>query len=297
MSAMDRRTILVADDDADLRVGLQIRLRANGYDVDGVGDGGDAIDAIRSRSPDVLVLDLGLPTLDGFDVMSQLRNIAPMLSVVVVTARADEDCERRCLAAGARAFFRKPADNRALLDAIARCVAEGGQGEAKGGAPGPSVRGEPTPGGDSAECSVSQSMVRRHSPARANHALCGDATILLAEDDGVLRSLIREVLRRHGYAVLVASNATEAHSIASAHHGPIHLLVADMVMPGETGRSLARRLAAERAELRVLLTSGNLDESDPEAQGGAHDASLSFLRKPFTPEALLRRIQDLLQRG
>ncbi|HYL56326.1 MAG TPA: PAS domain S-box protein [Gemmatimonadales bacterium] len=136
------------------------------------------------------------------------------------------------------------------------------------------------------------------APARAPGApretgrLAGTETVLLAEDDDMLRPLARELLTRLGYAVLEAGNAQEALELARKHEGPIHLLVADVVMPGPSGRELARRLATTRPETRVLYVSGYTD--DAIVHHGMLEAGLNFLQKPFTPTTLARKVRDVL---
>jgi len=120
----DLPRILVVEDDADTRKGLAIRLRASGFDV-GIAE--DALAAMRSaieRRPDVILLDLGLPAGDGFVVLERMK-LHPKLStipVVVLSARDPEVNRPRALAAGAREFLQKPADNDDLLAAIRRTL-------------------------------------------------------------------------------------------------------------------------------------------------------------------------------
>lgn len=117
---MERKRILIIDDDADLRVGLNARLRANGYDTAFAADGATAISMARKAQPDLILLDIGLPAGDGFVVLDRLRSNASLACtpVIVLTARDAEATRKRALEAGAVAFFQKPADNAELLDAI-----------------------------------------------------------------------------------------------------------------------------------------------------------------------------------
>jgi DNA-binding NarL/FixJ family response regulator len=80
--------------------------------------------------------------------------------------------------------------------------------------------------------------------------------------------------------------------LATAHEGVIHLLVADVVMPGGSGRELARRLAASRLETKVLYVSGYTD--DAIVHHGMLEPGLNFLQKPFTPDALARKVREVL---
>ena len=117
----------------------------------------------------------------------------------------------------------------------------------------------------------------------------GFQTILLAEDDGAVRRLARDVLTRHGYDVLEARDGDEALALAHGHSGAIDLLVTDVVMPGLSGRDLADRLMEFRPRIRVLYTSGYTENIIMRTgfQGG-----LTLLAKPFLAADLLRKVAE-----
>jgi DNA-binding response OmpR family regulator len=117
---MDKPKILIVDDDPALRLGLNLRLRANHYETAYASDGVSAIAMAQKERPNLILLDLGLPAGDGFVVLERLRQIANLSSipVIVLTARDAQPSRERALKAGAAAFFQKPADNAKLLSAI-----------------------------------------------------------------------------------------------------------------------------------------------------------------------------------
>jgi two-component system, cell cycle sensor histidine kinase and response regulator CckA len=121
----------------------------------------------------------------------------------------------------------------------------------------------------------------------------GSQTILLAEDDGAVRRLARDVLADHGYTVLDARDGDEALAIARRYSNAIHLLIADVVMPGLSGRDLAARLTLERPDVRVLYTSGYTETVMTRA-GFEH--GLTLLAKPFLPNDLLRKVRETFER-
>ena len=120
----------------------------------------------------------------------------------------------------------------------------------------------------------------------------GNETILLVEDEEVVRGMLAEVLRARGYTVLEGKHGPDALDIASRHSDPIHLLITDMLMPEMNGSELANRLLAMRPTLPVLYISGY---SDDEARRlGKVDKPAEFLQKPFRPDALLARARQIL---
>jgi CheY-like chemotaxis protein len=120
----------------------------------------------------------------------------------------------------------------------------------------------------------------------------GSETILLTEDEDMLRNLVKIILRQHGYQVLEARNGNEAIQRAADHEGSIHLLVTDVVMPGVNGRQLAERLRSLRPEMKVLYISGYTD--DAIVRHGIHEPTMAFLSKPFTPMALVDKVRNVL---
>jgi DNA-binding response OmpR family regulator len=112
--------ILVIDDDPFFCRGLKIRLEANHYAPRFAHDAESALSAALAETPNLIILDIGLPRRDGYFVM-QILNAVPELAevpVIVLTARDGLTDERRCLEAGAKRFFEKPVSNRRLLIAI-----------------------------------------------------------------------------------------------------------------------------------------------------------------------------------
>jgi len=117
------------------------------------------------------------------------------------------------------------------------------------------------------------------------------ASILVAEDDDAVRELLVRTLRSAGHTVIVASDPEAAEVAAAGAAGPIDLLVTDVVMPRCNGHELARRIRRTRPALRVLFVSGYADGA---FDVGSLPRGSDFLAKPFTREALLARVRDVL---
>jgi len=119
-------------------------------------------------------------------------------------------------------------------------------------------------------------------------------TILLVEDEPLIRELSRDMLERQGYRVILASNAKEAEQIGG-NAGSFDLLITDAVMPNITGAELARRLRTSHPGLKVLFISGYADEP-PERDENRTDGA-AFLQKPFSADSLGRKIRQMLSRA
>jgi PAS domain S-box-containing protein len=121
----------------------------------------------------------------------------------------------------------------------------------------------------------------------------GSETILFAENDGAVRRLAHTVLTSYGYSVLDARDGDEALTIASRHTGTIHLLIADVIMPGLSGPDLAEQLTRVVPGMRVLYTSGYTE--DATRRLGVNEG-LALLAKPFLPVDLLHKVRETLER-
>jgi two-component system KDP operon response regulator KdpE len=117
---MSQKTILVVDDDPDIRLGLRVRLNANHYDVVCAGDGVAGISEAMKHMPDLMILDLGLPGGDGFSVLEQMKATEKIASIpVIVYSGQDPVTNRdRAMKAGAKTFLQKPIEHGKLLAAI-----------------------------------------------------------------------------------------------------------------------------------------------------------------------------------
>ena len=123
---MKPKKILLVEDDKDLRSGLQIRLRSQGYTIALAADAVGAVSMAQRERPDVIILDLGLPGGDGFLVMERLQGLLPLANVpvIVITARSPEGNLERARNLGAKVFLQKPLDNDVLAAAIRMALGE-----------------------------------------------------------------------------------------------------------------------------------------------------------------------------
>jgi two-component system, cell cycle sensor histidine kinase and response regulator CckA len=132
----------------------------------------------------------------------------------------------------------------------------------------------------------------RRTAARAPRAAGGRETVLLVEDEDMVRDFVSKVLTRHGYTVHALPDPSSAIDFAAAHRGPIQLIVTDVVLPKMSGRVMATEVMVDHPEARVLYTSGYTDESI--VHHGVLEPGMWFLQKPFTADALLTKLRALM---
>jgi two-component system cell cycle sensor histidine kinase/response regulator CckA len=123
----------------------------------------------------------------------------------------------------------------------------------------------------------------------------GTETVLVVEDEDILRTLCNRTLGRLGYTMIQAANPAEAITVAQKHNKPIDLLLTDVVMPGMNGREMATQLVLHHPEMKVLFMSGYTENVI--THHGVLVEGVSFIGKPFTPSALARKIREVLDKA
>jgi len=140
----------------------------------------------------------------------------------------------------------------------------------------PAVEGEPE-------------QIRR---ARREPQLSGAGTVLVVEDDELVRRSLNDILAGKGYRVLQARNAREAELVGRTHEGAIDLVLADLVLPGLSGPELVEKLRADRPGMQVLYISGYREDDDRVRR--LVDAGKAFFPKPFTAFAIAEKVHQIL---
>ena len=262
---MSNQKVLIVDDDKDVLRGLSIRLKANGYNVVFAADGISAISTARTEKPDVIILDLGLPGGDGFDVMERLAAILPVsnIPIIVLTARDISGNREQALNAGAQAFLQKPVDNEILLENIRKVLAENYK-----------------PGENNLIASKKEDVT-----------IAGQKVLIVDDDKDVVRGLsIR--LKANGYNVVFAADGISAISTAKTEKPDVIIL--DLGLPAGDGFSVMERMAALLSVASIpiiILTAREIFCNQERAlKAGAH----AFLQKPVDNDVLLATIQKVL---
>jgi signal transduction histidine kinase/CheY-like chemotaxis protein len=120
----------------------------------------------------------------------------------------------------------------------------------------------------------------------------GTETILVVEDDEMVRTLVRDTLARGGFKVLDAPDPLEARKISDAFKGPIHLLITDVVLPKVSGREFAAQINRKRPDIKIMFMSGYTDSAI--VNSGTLQKEVAFLQKPFTPGSLTGKVREVL---
>jgi CheY-like chemotaxis protein len=121
----------------------------------------------------------------------------------------------------------------------------------------------------------------------------GSETVLIVEDENIVREPVSRLLRKAGFTVLEAASGPQALEVSESYDGPIDLVVTDVMMPKMSGKELAAKLLGTRAGLKVLYMSGHADNVI--VHQGVLDEGVHLLAKPFTYQDLVRKIVEVLR--
>lgn len=263
---MPNRKILIVDDDRDLRMGLMILLRANGYDVAVAPDGITAIIEAQRSKPDAVILDIGLPGGDGFMVLERFRSIVPLSAIPIVILSAMDPAKNklRALSAGAVDYLQKPADNRQLLAALQRAL---------GGSP--------------------DSATPAQSPAERDKETARKTILIVDDDPDVLRSLSVR-LKASGYNTVAAGDAVSA--ITKVRKESPDLILLDIAMPGGDGYVVIDRLKTLWPDKRIPIIAISAKDPAEHREKILQAGARAFFQKPLDNHALLSEISKVLQK-
>ncbi len=265
---MSARILVIEDNPANLDL-MSYLLNAYGHTVLPAVDGRQGIEAARRERPDLVVCDVQLPDMDGYEIARWLKSepelrTIPLVAVTALAMLGDRD---RVLAAGFDGYLAKPINPETFVPQMEVYLR-------------PGRRSPPTSHGDAAA----------HAPT----GLPQGPTVLVVDNLPVNLELARSILEPSGYKVLTA--ASMAEGLAVAQQEPCDLILSDVCMAGGTGYDFIRAVRADprlRAIPFVFITSTLVNEKD-RAQGLALGAT-RFLFRPIEPEVFLAEIETCLQ--
>jgi CheY-like chemotaxis protein len=139
---------------------------------------------------------------------------------------------------------------------------------------------------------VMEQVESENTKHASTELLRGTETILLVEDEEIVRNLTRQILEDCGYSVIEARNGLEALELCSNGDCEIDLLVTDVVMPQMGGHELVEKLKRKKSNLRVLITSGYTD--DEVVRRDVIESGTNFIQKPFMPKDLANKIREII---
>jgi two-component system, sensor histidine kinase len=259
--------VLVVEDSPDIRALVRMLLEAGGHEVLTAPDGRTGVDIARAERPDVVLMDLSLPILSGWEATREIKN-DPAIStipVVAVTAHAMHGDRERALAAGCDGFIAKPIDEESFEEL---------------------VRSYARP-------RIEEAPVREVEPPPPREISAESGRILVVDDHEEVAQLIKQDLEVEGHEVIVAQTLDGAIAAASEDR-PLDLAIVDVMLGAESGYDLAADLVSRSSEyLPVLLvTAGEIDREKGYA-AGADD----FIGKPLDAVELAARARSLIRVG
>jgi DNA-binding response OmpR family regulator len=262
--------ILVVEDSPDIRVLIRMLLEAAGHEVMTASDGRAGVEATRRERPDLVLMDLSLPVLSGWEATKAIKESPETASipVVAVTAHAMHGDRERALAAGCDGFIPKPIDEE-TFEALVR-----------------SYLRPPT-----VEESPPTEAATPPPPSRPGFAEPG--RILVVDDHAEVAEIVRHDLESEGHRVVVARTLDQASGLARDDE-QFDLAIVDVMLGPDSGYDLAAELVSCSGEyLPVLLvTAGEIDREKGFA-AGADD----FVAKPLDPVELVARARSLIRVG
>lgn len=261
--------VLVVEDSPDIQVLVRMLLDAAGHQVFIAADGREGVDIARKERPDLILMDLSLPVLSGWEATREIKAdlSTARIPVLAVTAHAMEGDRERALAAGCDGFVSKPIDEASFGDTIAAYLTRKDS--------------------DQSWSSETWAPHSQKSPsANGGH-------ILIVDDQNEIAELIRIDLEKEGHRITIATSREEAFE-SFPGETPFDLAVIDVMLSGDSAYELTSELIARSADyLPVLLvTAGTIDRERGYA-AGADD----FIGKPIESAELRARARSLIRIG
>ena len=255
--------ILVAEDSPDIRALVELLLEAEGHEITAVTDGRAAVEAARRVQPDLVLMDLSLPLLSGWEAARQIRSdpATSEIPILAVTAHAMHGDRERALAAGCNGFIAKPINEETFAADVSGYLSD-------------------------------RSPLRSGPSSRFDSTAAEPGRILVVDDQPDVAELLREDLSTDGHEVIVATSAAAAEALVEDE--PFELAVVDIMLGPDSGYALTASLRSlSRDYLPVLLLTGGTIDRERGFHAGADD----FIGKPIESVELRARSRSLIRVG
>jgi CheY-like chemotaxis protein len=268
---MGARVLVVEDTPHNLQL-MSFLLRAYGHTVEPADSGEQGVALAHTVQPDLVIMDLQLPGIDGYQVLAALRSdpSLPRMPVVAVTAFAMANDHRKAVAAGFHHYMTKPIDPPTFVDEIDSCLPEHLRGQ------------RPTPAHDEPTASdwVAPNEPSPHSGAK----------ILVVDDSEANQGLLHSTLTPHGFMVTLASNVDEAIELSS--RATPDLVLCDVHIGRRHGLDVLRHVRAVPALNAVpfAFITATAHWLDPDVLA----SGVLVIRRPIEPAALIAHVEALL---
>ncbi|TAJ10372.1 MAG: response regulator [Nitrospirae bacterium] len=224
--------ILVVDDEQMICDLLRAVLSSHGHEVLTATDGHEALTLFQQHQPSITLLDLRMPGMDGIDVLKQIRAMSPMAAVMVLTAGGNVKMENQARELGVSDFLKKGLSFDVVLGAMERSL----------------QRSSP------AAMALPAGIPNRVASVESREG----ATILVVDDEAMIRNLLMKFLTLRGYRVRVAQNGAEALAMVAQQQPD--LVILDMYMPGMNGLDVLRELRARHYVGGAVALTASQDE-------------------------------------
>ena len=258
---MFNKSLLIVDDDENNRNILCRRLEKEGYTVISASSGDETLNLLRFERFDMILLDVMMPDMDGYEVLLRIKADSNTLDipVIIISAIRDKDSIINCLGLGASDYLLKPYNMDIVKARIRRCLG----------------------------------TWRGVDHERNWQAMMRNSNVLIVEDDEFNRDLLQRRIKQSGFNTSCASSGKEALEVLE--NEKFDLLLLDLMMPGIDGIEVLKRIKADskHAHTPVIMVSA-LDDSESIATCMRHGAT-DYVTKPFNAVLLRTRIESVLK--
>ncbi len=269
-----KKKILIIEDEKALLAAIRSKLSIKGYDVITAEDGEEGLNFIKKEKPDLVLLDIMLPKMDGFQVLENLKKDGDKTSVIVISNSGQPVEINRAVELGVKDYLIK-ADFRPndVLEKVEAAI-------------GP---------GTLSDVPIPASEVENEGGDDANAAEPTGAEVLLVEDDEFLRTLVAQKLTQEGFKVKAAIDGNEAFGIIKEKLPNIILL--DLILPGMDGFEILDLLKKnpETSAIPVIVLS-NLGQREDVDRATAAGAEAYLIKANFTPGEIVQKIRSILKK-